>query len=310
MGFFDDINPFRIIERIARDISGMAEHLGGELSNQASKIRKEFERGDVGAFIGKQAGSTFGAMKTLPTAAYFAARGDSEGVQKALAQGTGSAINSSQTVYGYLGKTDKGQQLLQDKNVDKFTLGLSGDYAGTMRGADELEYTGTISNENRDDMFRLGSKIATIGAGTMAYDAYASASSVGGSAIPGYTSTVGTGVGYAKDAGLAYSAGKALSRGDVAGAVNTIREISGDYGLPELPKAPSWVPDLGDIFADFINNGPGSGTSAPVISNPWVYGGQVDSGAPTASAKAAGVSLLAIAAVAGAIIVAKKKGMV
>lgn len=317
MSFWDDINPIRIISNIVRDASGMANQIGSELSKGAENVRREFERGDVGAFIGKQAGSAYATIATAPTAAYYLARGDTESAEKALKKGAGGVINQSQGLYGYAAQTSKGQELLSDKNVDKYSLGLSGDYAGTVRGADELQYTGNISRENLDDTLRFGGKIATIGAGMAAYSAYQSAASVGGSAIPGYGASVATGAGYAKDASLVYGAGKALSRGDVAGAVNTINEIKGDYGLPQLPNfpelpnwdVPSWVPDLGEVFSDFISNGPGGSAPGTQVSNPWSYQGQVDTGGDSMSApKAAGVSLLAIAAVVGAIYVAKKKG--
>lgn len=292
MGLFEDIG---------NAIGGAVSDISREISRATDNIRREFERGDVGAFTGKMAGTVWRGMKAPLEIAYDVSRGDIQHAKGVAGSAIGAGINQNQNLYGYLAQTSKGQEFLSDKNVDRYSLGFSGDYAGTMRGANELQYTGDISQENLDDTFRFTGKVAGVGAATTAYNAYQSASAVGGSAIPGYTAAATTGAGYAKDASLVYGAGKALSRGDVAGAVNTINQVEGDYGLPQLPTAPDWVPDLGAII-----DGLTGGSSAPVVSNPWAYAGQVDSGSGPSMPQAAGASILMVAAVAGAIYMAKK----
>lgn len=285
-------------ESVTREVNNLFNGKTLEQFNQqTARIRDELNRGDVGAFIGNQATIASKAFYTPFAATSDILRGDFNNAGKNVVSFAGSVGSAALGPVGYAGSTKTGQSVLENKYVDKFTGGLSGDYAGTIRASNEAMYTGTTSRENIDDTLRFVGKAGVIGGAVVGYNAYQSASSVGGSAVPGYLST-------AKDATIGIGAAKSLAKGDVAGAINQIGQISGDYGLPQFPDAPSWVPDLGEIFKDFIGGGSG-GSSAPVISNPWVYSGQVDTGAPSA-VKAAAVPI-ALLVVAGILVLSRSK---
>lgn len=297
MGFLEDIGNF--FSNAGQEVSKTFTHMQSELQNLG--------RGDIGAFIGKTGTSVYRTMKTPIEVASDLARGDIKNAQKNLATGVGAAMNQSAAFYGGvlqpLGESKVGQRVLDAKPVDKYTFGLSGDFAGTLRAGNDLESGGSTSQENIDDTFRFGTKIAGIGAGTMAYHAYQSATAVGGSAIPGYLSV-------AKDTALGVGAAKSLANGDVKGAVNQVGQISGDYSdlfpqFPSLPSAPDWFPDLGNLWDDYFGGQP----KPPQGPAPSLWGSSPASSVGGISApKAAGVSLLAVLAVVGAVYMMKKKG--
>lgn len=235
------------------------------------------------------------------------ARLDIKNATKNFNKAVGSGVTLGMGPTGTLANTDAGQKLLNDKNVDRYSGGMSGDYAGTVRGGSELQSYGETSQEYWDDAMRFGAKVGVIGAASAGYEAYKSAEAVGGSAIPEYLATAKTYAGYGKDVALYGTAATALAKGDVKGAYEAAKQADNSW-LPQLPNMdmPDWMPDFGGLLDDLLNSG---GNKGPQVNDPYGSGTGGLSGSPIGftpqKASAAAITLGGVALVAYMLI--KKK---
>lgn len=272
----DDINPF---------------HEGSVTNNAANEVQK---------FVGQQGDAFYRVAKAPAEIAIDVARGDIKHAVNVGGQAVGGAVTMAGGGTGYLSQTRTGEQIYQNKYVDKFTGGLSGDYYGTVKGGNQLRTTGQADQEYWDDAARLGIKAAVIGGASAAYSSYESAASVGGSSLP----SIGV-----KDALIYGSAGQQLLRGDVKGALQTAGGADNSW-LPKVPDAPSWLPDFSGLLNDLLPGAsPAPGSTGVQESSPWSFGGVADGGI-SSPAQIAGVSVLAIAGVVGAVYLLKKKRVI
>ncbi len=261
---------------------------------QVSQTWKDTGRGEVGKFYQNLGGGVYDLYKNPVDAAQT---GDWQGYAKkyysGVAQnwfGTGgqSQVNKNTTNYApinqQVGESSGAQDYLRRDDVNKYSLGYAGNYAGFSRGAASTSNTGDLSNSDRNDAYQFWVKSAAItGAivgGQAAYSAYsapapagplASASEVGyagdtvalGEGTLGAdTVTLGEGLGantvssgYATQGiGAAASNSAGLGLGDYLGMATAYKVLTGKDAYSLLGNSDSgdsvpsdWWRNIGDI---------------------------------------------------------------
>lgn len=188
-----------------------------------------------------------------------------------------------QIMGGALLNADPVQRMLENKDVDKWTLGLSGDIAGTARISDDLIGGNEISQESWDDFARLGIKGVAIGTGAYVVGEASSAASVGGwswegASLSGMIPELST-----TNVLLGASVAGSLSKGDVRGAAEQLgvpgqltglipgADSRGPVGQPGVGVAPR--PVVPSAAAPSYGGGGGVGYVAPSSPNMLLIAG-------------------------------------
>lgn len=141
------------------------------------------------------------------------------------------------------------QKLLDDPTLNKYTLGLSGDYAGFQRATMQVGQGKRLQKEDLNDSLRLGAKVG--------------AALVAGPALMGTSGATKL---------ATYSAAQQLQAGNLKGAAETLAGAGFDTPdwLPQLPNIPQPIADIG---RDFLTRRPASieggngGFNQPVYVN-------------------------------------------
>lgn len=133
--------------------------------------------------------------------------GGIEATGEKVAKRFNQAVGAGYTIAtGGITETQAFQEAADNQDVDKWTLGVSGDFAGTGRAATSGRYLRDISPEDLADATRLGGKLgaATLGAAYIGYN-----TSEFGTSLAGPSWLTGSNAAYA---GIGYGA---LTRGSV-----------------------------------------------------------------------------------------------
>lgn len=157
------------INQIGKNINRAAINVG----KQAEQTWKDAGRGEVGKWAGGIGQSAYNAALAAPRAVVTGQYG------KEIQRFAGSAANLY--TYGaldYASKSNFIKKTLNDKSVDQWTLGLSGDLYSASRGASTMSRDGQISNYDRNRIFQGIVKGAAIGGAAYAASTYFGASTV------------------------------------------------------------------------------------------------------------------------------------
>lgn len=278
MGFFENF--------VKNPVATVSNTVNRELSNAGNTVNENLDnasRGDIGKYTAQAVNTSINVVKAPVEVAYYAARGENTKAKESVYKGLGAQINSQGVVTDIynpnrvimnLSQTEGGQKFLNSDQNQKYTLGLSSDFAGYAHGAKTLEGSGYISNSDINSSLRLGSKAAAITAGIYYAPQFSGAIQRSSTAL--YNSVVqnpGTSLVFGKylaegksSQALQYLAGK--------GAFDDLKEY-----LPDLPTIPS-------EYSDFLNSlipkskVPSylSGSTGTQVNDPWSWSGIADSG--------------------------------
>lgn len=285
-----DIDVNKAVDRAVgnpvRSVTNPVQRFLDQQKRNIDSARDNYSRSDIGRYTDTFGRDVINIGRAGITTPINILTGNRKGLESDLKRAAGSAASMSGGFVGYGFSTDKGQELLRNKDVTKYSLGYSEDYAGTLRGSNTLARDAEISNQDRDSALRFGSKTAAIGAaaiyGKQAYTWLAEKTT--------YQNVAATG-----------AAIGAAKKGNYTDVVNQLTGANLPPGIIDRPPV-----------TDIAN--PGSpagqiGSTSPGVSDPWRWGGNADSGISPASSSGFGLPIMAIAAIAG-IFILRKKGVI
>lgn len=251
---------------ISSAVSAVSNAANDAVSSVGKAIEDVRTSNPVTQYVGQLAGDTGRVIKAPIEVAYDVTRGDIQHASNVAQRGAGSAARIVSSPSDVVWGSDAGQRILTDPTVDKYTLGYSADYAGTIRGINSTADRGELSNADRDSALRWGVKTAVIAGGAALYSPKA--------------------VVVAKDvtekATLFSAAAKSLASGNY-------KDLAAQLGADE--KLPDWLNGL-------LPDGSGSkDVSTPVQSGP---------ASSSVTPVAASASIATVLAVAGLVLFSKK----
>lgn len=262
MGFFDDV--VNSVQDLGRNINREAINVGdrvnrSDLGRQVSQTWKDTGTGEIGGFYHNLANQAWGVYKN-PVDAAQTGNWNKYG-QQLLGDQVATYFGVKQQSQ-FVGNSPTAQNLLRDPNLNKNTLGLSKNYAGTMRGVQTLTNDGTLSNSDRNDAYQYWVKGVAAAAGAGAYSSIAAGAG---------EETAATAVVDTQEGGAVELAGDTY--GDlVSESVTTEPLYLEDYGAvqvdsvpleasPELEAVPSLDAGVGAAPGANAANAAGAGAS-------------------------------------------------
>lgn len=175
--------------------------------------------------------------------------GGVEAVGEKVAKRFNQAVGAGYTLAtGGITETQAFQEAGDNPDVDKWTLGLSGDFAGTGRAATSGRYLRDISPEDLNDVTRLGGKLggAALGAAYIGYNTAEFGTSMAGPSWLTGTNALYAGAGYSALTSGSVNSNDALALAGVdlpPGTPNVAIPIGGGRSpagsAPRLGPAPS-----------------------------------------------------------------------
>jgi len=254
-----------------------------------AKVVSDASKGDVGKFVSQVAGDTGRVLASPFEVASDLSRGDIQHAQQSATKGFGSSadlvLGGMNPGGGYI--LQQNPSLLSSKELDKYTLGMSSDYAGTLSGARSAADSGQVSSGDQNSIMRWLAKVGLIGASVSAapkIKAYFSQTKSAEAADAAAKSTPWSEIG--KDTLLYGGIAKAVSTGNIQGAINQYTGAGNDSPVPDWLKT----------MLPTGNSDSGSGN----------YGSGGVSGRAPASSSNAGTSLVTAGLLIGALVLAKK----
>jgi len=257
MGFLDDV--VKGVSHLGNDVLHAVDNgIGTNLSGRGpggllTNVGKEFNRSDVGRFVGR-AGTDFGNVVKSPfIATSDLLRGDTEQAGRSLGKGIGSAARLGSAGTLYLAEDNKEKF----RQAGKYTFGLTSDFAGVAGASRSAIEEQNISKADLNDTLRFGSKALAIGTGVYY------AKEIGAGAQSAYQSTIGgakavgsslPSLSTAKDVatiGLLAGAGKGTKAAEVAAKLTGLDEY--------LPQVPKLDPQLSDAYKSIVDASKGLG---------------------------------------------------
>lgn len=294
MGFFEDLN--KGVSNLGNDILKSVDNAAGSnLSGRGSKngiltrAGKEFNRSDVGRFVGR-AGTDIGNIVKSPfIATSDLLRGDTEQAGRSLGKGIGAVARVGTGGLLYYAEDNK-EQL---RSNSKWTLGLTGNLAGTASASRSAIEGNNISKADLNDFGQLVVKGAVIGTGAYyAKDIY-SAGQTGYNYLAGGAKSAGSGLatagGYAKDVGTVALLAKAVKTGDTAAAAKALGIDTS--GLPQVPKLD---PNISDLYSDYLDGSKGVATVGGPSSYAEPYSPQASVSSPAVKEAGFGIPIMII----------------
>lgn len=169
MGLFESIGS--AISDVGRGINNAAIAIGNGAENIVQQAKKdvanlghELSRGEVGGFIGNQLGAGWTMIEKGGQAVYdLGIKWDAKSAEESAKRSYGGAQDFFSGGATYASRSSKGQEILNDKNVRKYSGDLSKNYSGYAHGSGTLKESGDISKADLADTISGMLKVSTYG---------------------------------------------------------------------------------------------------------------------------------------------------
>lgn len=249
-------DPFGDVKKAVNEVARTFDNIvGTNLSGKGPKnsiinrAGREIARSDVGKFIGR-AGTDIGhTVNGIGAGASDLLRGDTEQAGRSFGRAASGALRLGSAGVAYYAE-DNAEQL---RSNSKWTLGLTGNLAGTAHatrsGIDEQN----ISKADLNDIGQLAVKGAVIGAGVVYAPEIASAAKTGYGYVTGES---------AKNLATVGVLAKAAKNKDAAAALNALAPGAGDF----IPQVPKLDPTLSELYSEYLDGSKGTATKGAANS--------------------------------------------
>lgn len=330
---WSDFDPGKYTRQAASEIKKQTDSIGRAINKSAISIGHSAEvnwanadRGEIGKFVSQQGQAQINKNLALPRA-IITGQWNKEGQRF-----VGSNMVTATPIESYLGNNKSVVRNMNDENWNKNTLGILGNFGNSWHGTNTAAQEGKVSNADRNDMWQGMTKAAAAVAiyfgGSAAYGAMGgtSAGTAGGvgavevaggtpytaAAVTSTDIAVGSGSAAAAGSGAAAAGGTSWASYATAAGIglNALTGKGGspnsfDFGTTDTGEGTGDIWDsIGGIIRDVTGGNKSPGPSGIDYSSlvPNDNSGYAETVAPAA----AGISLIAVAAVIGGVYFARK----